>query len=130
MLFRSEASLAELNSRLDDPLSMNRFRPNLVVSGSGAFAEDDWKQIRIGDAVFRSTKPCERCVITTIEQSKGEFDGKEPLKTLSTYRMAKNVIPDRYDSFGVGANAVLFGQNLIAETPGTTIKVGDEIEVL
>lgn len=112
------------------PLPMNRFRPNLVVSGSDAYAEDDWTNVRIGDAVFRSTKPCERCVITTVDQAKGDFAGKEPLKTFASYRMAKDIMPERYESLGVGPNAVLFGQNLIAESLGKTIKVGDAIEIL
>lgn len=129
LMVLSEATLADLNSRIEDSLPMNRFRPNLVVSGSSAFAEDDWERIRIGDAVFRSTKPCERCVMTTVDQSKGEFTGKEPLKTLASYRMAKDVMRDRYDSLGVGANAVLFGQNLIAESVGATVSVGDAVEV-
>ena len=132
------ASLEDLNRRLLEradtsvrvPLPMNRFRPNLVVSGSGSYAEDDWKRIRIGEAEFRSTKPCERCVMTTVEQAKGEFDGKEPLKTLASYRMAKDVMPERYESLGVGPNAVLFGQNLIAETAGATVKVGDEVVII
>ena len=124
----SEASLDNLNSRLAERLPMNRFRPNLVVTGAEAFEEDGWERVHIGDAAFRSTKPCERCVITTVDQARGEFDGKEPLKTLASYRMAKDVIPDVYDSLGVGANAVLFGQNLIAETVGASIKVGDQLE--
>lgn len=133
-----EASLEDLNKTLSremeesgrDPLPMNRFRPNLVVSDSDAYAEDNWSRIRIGEAIFRSTKPCERCVITTVDQSKGEFTGKEPLKTLATYRMAKDVIPDKYELFGMNGNAVLFGQNLIAETFGSTIMVGDDIELI
>ncbi|MEO6656217.1 MAG: MOSC N-terminal beta barrel domain-containing protein [Pyrinomonadaceae bacterium] len=142
LMVLSEASLEHLNERIAEsekdagrlpafrPLPMNRFRPNLVVSGAGAFGEDEWTKVRIGEAEFRSTKPCERCVITTIDQSKGEFAGKEPLKTLASYRRAKNVIPERYESLGVGANAVLFGQNLIAQTLGATIMVGYEVEIL
>jgi len=143
-----EASLEDLNKRLSreaeegvrdrqetdevvrDPLPMNRFRPNLVVSDSEPYAEDNWSRIRVGEAIFRPTKPCERCVITTVDQSKGEFAGKEPLKTLATYRMAKDVIPDRYEAFGMNGNAVLFGQNLVSETPGERISVGDAITVL
>ena len=127
---RSGDTPPKQGGELYEPLPMNRFRPNLVVSGSAAFAEDDWERIRIGDAVFRSTKPCERCVITTVEQSRGEFDGKEPLRTLASYRMAKNAIPERYESLGVPPTAVLFGQNLIAETPGASIHVGYEVEVV
>jgi uncharacterized protein YcbX len=130
VMLLSEASLGDLNARLETPLPMNRFRPNLVVSGANAFAEDNWNRIKIGDAIFRSTKPCERCVITTVEPSRGEFDGKEPLKTLATYRMAKHVMPDRIDALGIDGNGVLFGQNLIPETPGATIRVGDAVEML
>ena len=130
LLIISEASLGELNSRLDEPLPMNRFRPNLVVSGSSAFAEDNWKRIKVGDAIFRSTKPSERCVITTVDQAGGEFAGREPLKTLASYRTAGNVLPDRYESLGIGASAVLFGQNLIAESVGRMVRVGDVVEVL
>jgi uncharacterized protein YcbX len=133
LMVLSEASLADLNGQagmLAAPVPMNRFRPNIVVSGSAAYSEDDWRQIRIGEAVFRATKPCERCVITTVDQENGEFTGKEPLRTLASYRMAKDVIPDGYESLGVGQNAVLFGQNLIAETVGASISVGDEIQVL
>ena len=134
-----ETSLEDLNRRLNEvhadvdvrvPLPMNRFRPNIVVSGSAAYAEDDWQNIRVGEAEFRSTKPCERCVIPTVDQSTGEFTGKEPLKTLASYRMARDVMPERYDSLGVAPTAVLFGQNLIAESIGSTIRVGDEVKIL
>ena len=142
LMLLGESTLADLNSRLElsfpdagrlpafRPLPMNRFRPNLVVSGCEAFAEDDWTRIRIGDAIFRSTKPCERCVITTVEQSKGEFTGKEPLKTLASYRMAKMVIPERLEALGVSETAVLFGQNLIAQTVGDVIAIGSDVEIL
>lgn len=111
-----ENSLADLNSRLAAPLPMNRFRPNMVVSGSGAYAEDTWKKIRIGKTIFHIVKPCGRCVITTIDQARGEKDGKEPLKTLATYRNQNG--------------AVMFGQNLIAENPGEVIKIGDRVEIV
>jgi uncharacterized protein len=124
----SEASLADLNSHLDTPLPMNRFRPNLVIAGAEAFAEDDWRVVTIGGSQFRSTKPCARCVVTTVDQSVGAFDGPEPLKTLSSYRMARDVMPGRLDALGVGETAVLFGQNLIPESIGGTINVGDVVE--
>ena len=127
VLVIGEASLEDLNWRLDDKVPMNRFRPNLVVSGSDAFAEDNWNKIRIGDAEFRSSKPCARCVMTTVDQEYGEFAGKEPLKTLASYRMAKNVMPERVTALGMSDTAVLFGQNLIAENFGATIRVGDEL---
>ncbi len=130
LLAIGEASLADLNSRLDVPLPMTRFRPNIVISGSAAFDEDDWKVIEVGEARFRSSKPCERCVITTIDPAKGEFDGKEPLKTLASYRMAKRVMPDRFESVGVGETAVLFGQNLIGESVGATLRLGDAVRAI
>jgi uncharacterized protein YcbX len=115
-LLIGEASLADLNSRLEEPVPMNRFRPNFVVSGSEPFAEDDWRRIRIGSTEFYVVKPCARCVITTIDQARGEKTGKEPLKTLSGYRNRNG-------------NA-LFGQNLIADKPGGTVHIGDAVEVL
>lgn len=115
-LLIGEGSLADLNSRLDTPVPMNRFRPNFVVSGSQAFAEDSWKRIRMGETIFHVVKPCARCVLTTVDQAKGEKTGKEPLQTLSTFRNREG--------------KVLFGQNLIAENPGGVIRIGDEIEIL
>lgn len=114
-LLIGEASLADLNSRLAEKLPMNRFRPNFVVSGSDAFAEDDWKQIRIGETLFNIVKPCARCVIPTIDQETA-VASKEPTKTLSEYR--------KFDG------KILFGQNLIAESFGGTVSVGDEVEVI
>jgi uncharacterized protein len=115
-LLIGEGSLAELNSRLAEPVPMTRFRPNFVVKGSGPFEEDTWKRIRIGEVEFHLVKPCARCVMTTVDQTSGEKTGKEPLATLSGYRNRDG--------------KVLFGQNLIAETVGGTVRVGDEVEVL
>ena len=115
-LLLGEASLEDLNARLDVPVPMNRFRPNFVVSGSEPFEEDTWKRIRIGATEFHIVKPCARCVLTTVDQARGEKNGKEPLKTLSTYRN-KN-------------GNVLFGQNLIAESTGGTVSAGDTVEVI
>ncbi|MBK9156483.1 MAG: MOSC domain-containing protein [Chloracidobacterium sp.] len=116
LLLIGEGSLAELNSRLETPVPMNRFRPNLVVAGSDAFAEDTWKKIRVGETIFHLVKPCARCVLTTVDQATGIKNGKEPLRTLASFRT--------FD------NKVLFGENLIAENPGGTVRVGDEVEVL
>lgn len=130
LLIIGENSLRNLNDKLEEKISMNRFRPNLVVANSESFAEDCWKKIRVGESVFRVTKPCVRCVVTTIDQQKGVFTGKEPLKTLSKYRMAKDVYPETYLVFDLEKTAVLFGQNLIAENFGGKIMVGDELKVL
>ncbi len=120
VLLIGEGSLADLNSRLEKPILMHRFRPNLVVKNSTAFAEDTWKQIQIGETIFHLVKPCERCVITTINQENGISDGKEPLQTLATYRLVKKN----------GESKILFGQNMIIEKAGETIKIGDRVEIL
>jgi uncharacterized protein YcbX len=119
-LMIGENSLADLNSRLSEAVPMNRFRPNFVVTGAEGFAEDGWKKVRIGETVFHVVKPCARCVMTTIEQATGEKDGKEPLKTLASFRIPKRSVKKK----------ILFGQNLIAETPGGVMRVGDKVEVL
>ncbi|HEX7466707.1 MAG TPA: MOSC N-terminal beta barrel domain-containing protein, partial [Usitatibacter sp.] len=99
-----EASLADLNARLvaknHPALPMNRFRPNLVVSGTEPYAEDRWGDIRVGDAVLRGVKPCGRCQVTTTDQATGEVRGPEPLATLSEYRESSE--------FGT-----MFGMNLV-----------------
>lgn len=114
-LLIGQASLDDLNSRLDVPVPMNRFRPNFVVAEAEPFAEDNWKRIRIGETEFHIVKPCARCVITTIDQQTGE-KGKEPLKTLAGYRNKDGKL--------------LFGQNLIAEESGGILRLGDRLEVL
>jgi uncharacterized protein len=107
-----QASLDELNSRLEIPVPMDRFRPNLVFTGGASFEEDEWDKVKIGDAVFKITKPCARCVMTTVDQTTG-MKNKEPLKTLSAYR-----------NFG---GKVLFGQNM-SLLEGDKISVGDSFE--
>ncbi|NKB82077.1 MAG: MOSC domain-containing protein [Nitrospirales bacterium] len=114
MMIIGESSLADLNARLDEPVSMDRFRPNLVYSGGQAFAEDSWKRIRVGSIEFAVIKPCPRCVMTTVDPLTSEV-GHEPLKTLTTYRKQKN--------------GVMFGQNLLHAVDGE-IKVGDVITVI
>ena len=113
LLLIGQASLDDLNSRLTDPLPMNRFRPNVVFTGGTAFQEDTMKQFEINGITFFCVKPCARCVMTTIDQQSGT-KAKEPLKTLSTYRM-KN-------------NKILFGQNLLYNGPGE-ITVGNTITI-
>ena len=117
LLVISEASLAELNKRSSSHHTMAQFRTNLVVSGNEAFIEDSWKRIRIGDVEFEVVKPCQRCILTTVNPNTAQYHpNKEPLKTFSTFRA---------DDSG----NVYFGQNLIAKNEGT-ISVGDTIEVL
>lgn len=113
-LLISQASLDDLNQRLESPLPMNRFRPNFVVTGCTSFAEDTWKRIRIGTMEFHLVKPCSRCIVTTVNQQTADR-GQEPLRTLAQYRMRDGKIS--------------FGQNLISVGEGQ-ISVGDEVEVL
>ena len=112
-LLISQASLDLLNRRLEKPIPMNRFRPNLIVAGTGPHAEDGWRRIRLGDVAFDVVKPCGRCAVTTVDQDTGTA-GQEPLRTLSTYRK-------------VGSK-VLFGQNLVHASRGT-VRVGDVVQV-
>ena len=113
LLLISEASLADLNSRLEVPLPMDRFRPNVVLSGTEPYAEDAWRSIEIGAVSAQVVKPCVRCVTTTVDQRTAEA-GKEPLRTLAAYRK--------------GPRGVMFGQNVIHGHPGT-INVGDRVRV-
>ncbi|MFG2824696.1 MOSC domain-containing protein [Kitasatospora sp. NPDC048365] len=133
LLLTTTASLDDLNRRIaedhpDDPvkgaaLPMERFRPNVVVSGTDAWAEDDWRRIRIGELEFRVVKPCGRCLVTTTDQETGIRRGPEPLRALGRYRR-----------FG---QKLVFGQNLVPIRPeGTvgdtlgTLRLGDQVTVL
>ena len=80
--------------------------------------------------MFRVAKPSDRCVMTTVDQARGVSGGKEPLRTLASFRMSKDIFPDHYEAWQLPANSVLFGENLIPDTPGVTVRVGDEVEVL
>jgi len=113
-LLISQASLDDLNSRLDSPVEMSRFRPNLVVTGNEAFAEDQWKRIRIGTTEFSLVKPCSRCAIPGINPANAEKTA-EPVKTLASYRLRENKI--------------LFGQNVIAHGSGV-LEVGMPVEII
>ncbi|MEX2591603.1 MAG: MOSC N-terminal beta barrel domain-containing protein [Anditalea sp.] len=111
-LIIGQKSLDDLNGKLIVPVPMNRFRPNLVFSGGEAFEEDKWEKVKIGECLFKITKPCGRCVVTTVDQETA-ITGKDPLKTLAQYRTV--------------GKKVLFGQNMIALTTGT-VKVGDVVQ--
>jgi hypothetical protein len=114
ILMISEASLADLNSRIEEVIPMNRFRPNLVITGSAAYEEDHMKAFVINGITLYGVKPSARCVITTINQYT-LAKGKEPLKTLATYR-------------GIN-NKIYFGENVIAANTGR-IHIGDEIKTI
>jgi uncharacterized protein len=117
LLLTNTGSLDQLGEWLtasgDQPVPMNRFRPNVVVTGCEPWAEDRWRRIRIGSVPFRVAKPCGRCVVTTTDQTTGER-GTQPLRILAAHRrFGKNVV---------------FGQNLIPDSPGL-IRAGDPVEV-
>lgn len=113
-LLLSLGSLQHLNNRLNLPVPMDRFRPNIVVDGCKPHAEDTWGSVRIGEVDFSVVKPCARCVVTTTNQQTGER-GREPLQTLATYRLQDG--------------QVVFGQNLVHRGVGT-VRVGDDVVIL
>lgn len=115
----SRASLDDLNTRLTTPLPMNRFRPNIVLDGVDAYAEDRADEFRMeGGVTLRRVKPCTRCIITTTNQATAEREGDEPLRTLRAYRMSKEL------------KGVLFGQNaILLAGAGSELRVGQSLEV-
>ena len=115
-LIIGEASLNDLNSRLDTPLPMIRFRPNFVFSGGQPYEEDNWNEFKIGNIYFKKYKKCGRCKVTTIDQNTGIKMGDEPLNTLSKYRKE-----ERQMNFGIRA--------FLGDGQGEgIIKLNDEIE--
>lgn len=114
VLLISQASLDDLNSRMDEVIPMSRFRPNIVVSGCEPFAEDEWKRLKIGDLLLRVVKPCSRCIIPSIDIATAER-GKEPTRTLISYRKRDKKI--------------VFGQNAVFDGEGE-IKTGMSAEIL
>jgi len=122
LLLATEESLAALNDLIaegpfaqEGPVPMRRFRPNLVVAGAPAWAEDGWRVVRIGAVRFRAVKACDRCVFTTIDPDTAR-KGKEPLTTLARCR--------RWDG------KVWFAINLIPDSPGAALRLGDQIEIV
>lgn len=113
-LIISENSLNALNAQLEIPVEMARFRPNLVVSGCSAYAEDTWREIKIGNIDFRLPKPCSRCSVPAINPFTAEV-GKEPLTTLNRLRKVNGKI--------------YFGQNALHNQLGA-LKIGDEVSVV
>ncbi|TGN41781.1 MOSC domain-containing protein [Marinobacter confluentis] len=115
-LVTNTASLDELNTRLDQPVDMRRFRPNLVISGADAWAEDGWTEMMIGDVSISLVKPCSRCILTTVNPDTGvrSPDG-QPLRMLASYRKT----PD----------GVMFGVNGVHNTRGL-LSVGDRVSIV
>jgi uncharacterized protein len=102
MLVLSEASIADLSARVGHDLPVQRFRPNILLGDSAAYAEDAAQELATGEVRIALTKACTRCVITTIDHEKGERTGEEPLRTLKTYR------------FDAALRGVIFGRNAYA----------------
>jgi hypothetical protein len=120
VLLATTASLDAVNDWLAEwgaePVPMTRFRPNVVVAGAPAWAEDDWlgRRLRIGEVAFRAAKSCARCLVTTVDQETGERTG-QPLKVLGRHR--------RYDE------GLLFAINLIPDRPLGVLRVGDPVSL-
>lgn len=115
LLLVSQSSLDELNTRLERPVGMRRFRPNVVISGAPAWSEDQWQSLVIGGKRFRVVKPCSRCVLTTVDPDTGIKDANsQPLRTLSSYRRT--------------TDGVIFGQNAIHDDNGR-LTVGDSVVI-
>ena len=116
VLLISTESLVALNQKLDEPVEMLRFRPNLVVQAGAAFVEDDWRRVVIGEASFDVAWPCTRCPVPTVNPATGEKDAHgEPLRTLNSFRKT--------------SAGTTFGQNLIPRRLGR-VRVGDSIEII
>jgi uncharacterized protein YcbX len=122
MLVISEASLADLNQKLKaagrDALPMERFRPNIVVSGIEAFEEDHAASFSVNGAVVKPVKPCPRCPVPSIDQATGEF-GPDPLDILRSYRADPKV--DGGITFGMNA--------ILVQGDGVVLRAGQEVEM-
>jgi uncharacterized protein YcbX len=115
VLVTNNASLDALNAALSAPIGMERFRPNIVVGDADAYAEDSWRDLRIGEALLAPLQPCGRCEVITIDQGFGAVLGNEPLRTLSSLRLR-----DGEPVFGV----------LYAVAKSGRVRLGDRVEPL
>ena len=115
ILIIGQSSLDDLNDRLENPVNINRFRPNFVFTNGEPFEEDNWHEFTVGNIRFFGVKPCARCIMTTIDQETGEKKDREPLLTLNKYRKA--------------GNKILFGQNVLISQLGT-VSVGEDVTVI
>lgn len=120
ILILTEASLADLNTRLEKKVKMEYFRPNIVVTGCDAFEEDCWDELRIGDVEMKKVLSCPRCIMTTVDPDTGIIDRKEPLETLKSYRLCDPSEKKIYKS------SPLFGIYYSVEKIGN-LKVGDPV---
>lgn len=124
MLLTSTGSLAELNTHLDEPVTMDRFRPNIVVEGAPPYDEDHWREVRIGALRAYVVRACARCPMPNIDQSVGVLPKERPVTdALRTTR--KGV-----DPVG-GEKGEFFGQNVVhVFEPGVAVRLRDRVEVV
>lgn len=125
VLLASESSMTDLNTHLADPVTIDRFRANIVVEGAPAWDEDYWREIRIGDSMSAFVvRACARCPMPNIDQSVGELPKDRPVtRALREYRGGVDPINDSKGEF--------FGQNLAhIFAPGQYIAPGDSVEIL
>jgi uncharacterized protein YcbX len=117
VLVCNRASLDHLNTQMPEPVPMERFRPNIVLQGLPAFAEDRIASIQIGAVTLRLVKPCTRCVITSTDQSTGERS-TNPLPVLRKFRFDRDLL------------GVTFGENAVPVAGvGTLIETGAQCHV-
>lgn len=117
ILVCNEASLADINQHLPEPVPMERFRPNIVLRGLPAFAEDRIDSLQIGDITLRLVKPCTRCTIPSVDQRTGE-PSTDPTPVLKRFRFNRELL------------GVTFGENaVIAAGVGAWIERGAECRV-
>ncbi|KAK5644009.1 hypothetical protein RI129_007854 [Pyrocoelia pectoralis] len=123
-MLMNEASVNDLRDKMSEPISVLNFRPNILVEGVPAFAEDDWKWVKIGDVILYTARWCTRCLLTTVDPSTGiKSATNEPLKTLRTYRMLKNV-----KNVTLDGESPIMGINMGYHS-GQKINVGDVVYV-
>ena len=115
LLVTTQASLDDLNTRLASPVTMDRFRTNLLVGGAEPWAEDEWQDLRVGETRFAGVKDCARCAVTTVDQGSGvRSEDNEPLRTLARFRRK-------------AGGRIIFGQNLVPRRLGRIAR-GDRVE--
>lgn len=121
----NESSITDLNTRLDEPVTPQHFRPNFVVKGAVMYEEDSWDWVKIGDVIFRNVKPCTRCILTTVDPETGTKNSKaEPLKTLKSYRQIHD--PELRPYTG---DSPVMGIHLGLRSPNGKVRLGDPVYV-
>ncbi|XP_031131228.1 mitochondrial amidoxime reducing component 2-like [Ipomoea triloba] len=128
-LLASQKSLDALNEQLEEPVSIMRFRANIIVEDCEAYAEDLWKEMKINGLTFHSSQLCYRCKVTRVHPETAAL-GPEPLETLSKFRSNKVLHPERKP-----LGRIYFGQYVVCtdcsdEGKKKSIRVGDSVHVL